>query len=150
VAAPKKIFISYFSDDKADVVGQLRRELTTAGHVPVGDWALRSADRWADDLKRMLEEADGVVIVVNRDAFSSAYMAEIEMASMLKRAEHEPDFRFAVLMTPDVTMADLQDSPLARLADTYIPQGPTIEARITEVVSAFGAASEETVAAQTE
>ncbi|MFJ8959063.1 P-loop NTPase fold protein [Lentzea sp. NPDC102401] len=140
MAAPKKIFISYSDRGSTEVVGQLRRELTTAGHEPVGAWSLKANDPWLESLGDMLGEADGAIIVVNQDALASVYIAEVELLSMLKLAADKSGFRFAVLMTLDVTLADLQDSPLARLADLQIPQAPTIEARIAEVIAAFGVA----------
>lgn len=139
MAAPrKKIFISYSAGGGTDVVRRLRDELEIAGHEPVGDWALTAGSAWAEVLPKMLDEADGAIIVVNQDALTSVYISEVELVSMTRLSADKAGFRFAVLMTPDVTLTDLRESPLAVLAETYIPQEPTIEARIAEVVAAFG------------
>jgi tetratricopeptide (TPR) repeat protein len=86
---PVKLFISYAHDDRKRWLEPVRRHLLSVQNVGAvhvyDDSKLRPGQEWDPELKRQLDEADIVVLVVTPAFLASAYCTSVEVTRAMDR-----------------------------------------------------------------
>src|ERR1017187_5009078 len=138
-ATRPQIFVSYSQGDAGPALTELRAALDNAGYDATGDWMLRPGDNWPEALERLRRQAVGAVVLITPRALISEAISG-EARTFYQRASAEPAFFLIPLAVDEVGLSELAASRLAWLGDFQMPHGPTMEARLAEVVAGLSSA----------
>lgn len=97
-----KMFISYAHDDeeyKEELMKQLSPLKMTGKLDYWEDRMLRLGDRWNDNIKRELEEASIIMLLVSPNSLSSGYINSVELKRALERCEQGEATLVPVILT---------------------------------------------------
>lgn len=111
---PLKVFISYAHEDepfKNDLVGHLKT-LSRQGKIEIWqDRDMLAGDRWDPEIKKSLEEADIVLLLISVNFINSNYIDTVELKRTLEREAEGRVRMIPILLKP----TDLQGTEIRKL-----------------------------------
>ena len=111
---PLKVFISYAHEDepfKNDLVGHLKT-LSRQGKIEIWqDRDMLAGDRWDPEIKKSLEEADIVLLLISVNFINSNYIDTVELKRTLEREAEGRVRIIPILLKP----TDLQGTEIRKL-----------------------------------